>query len=109
MKYYTALYLEHFPDVYIPKEATPINFAPHVTISVFDNEKELDPLAYIDLPINKYSGTNEWLDTGKKISIDYLESKDDGKYLIILEKFFSIIEIQNGEVSYLLNKVNKLC
>ena len=75
----------------------------------FDNEKELDPLDYIDLPINKYSGTNEWLDTGKKISIDYLESKDDGKYLIILDKFFSIIEIQNGEVSYLLNKVNKLC
>lgn len=74
----------------------------------FDNEKELDPLDYIDLPINKYFGTDEWLDTGKKISIDYLESKEDGKYLIILEKFFSIIEIENGEVKYLLNKVNKI-
>lgn len=75
----------------------------------FDNEKDLDPLEYIDLPINKYSGTYEWINTGRKISIDYLEEKDDGKYLIILEDFFSIIEIKEGEVLYLLNKVNKLC
>lgn len=75
----------------------------------FENEKDLDPLDYIDLPINKYSGTYEWINTGRKISIDYLEEKDDGKYLIILENFFSIIEIKDGEVSYLLNKVNKLC
>lgn len=74
----------------------------------FDNEKELDPLDYIDLPTNKYSGTQEWLNTGKKISIDYLEKKDDGRYLIVLDKFFSIIEIENKEVKYLLNKVNKI-
>ena len=73
----------------------------------FENEKDLDPLDYIDLPINKYSGTAEWLDTGKKISIEYLENKNDGQYLIILEKFFSIIEIIDGEVTYLLNKVMK--
>ena len=74
----------------------------------FDNEKDLNPLDYINLPINKYFGITDWLDTGKKISIDYLENKEDGKYLIILEKFFSIIEIENGEVRYLLNKVNKI-
>jgi tRNA pseudouridine55 synthase len=74
----------------------------------FDNEKELDPLDYLDLPINKYFGTVDWLNTGKKISIDYLEQKEDGKYLIITEKFFSIIEIENGEVKYLLNKVNRV-
>ena len=73
----------------------------------FENEKDLDPLDYIDLPINKYFGTAEWLDTGKKISIEYLENKNDGQYLIILEKFFSIIEIIDGEVTYLLNKVMK--
>jgi tRNA pseudouridine55 synthase len=73
----------------------------------FENEKDLDPLDYIDLPINNYFGTAEWLDTGKKISIEYLENKNDGKYLIILEKFFSIIEIIDGEVTYLLNKVMK--
>ena len=74
----------------------------------FDNEKDLNPLDYIDLPINNYFGTIEWLNTGKKISIDYLEKKDDGKYLIITDKFFSIIEIENSEVKYLLNKVNKV-
>ena len=73
----------------------------------FEDEKDLNPLDYIDLPINKYFGTTEWLDTGKKISIDYLENKVDGKYLIILENFFSIIEIENNEVIYLLNKINK--
>lgn len=73
----------------------------------FENEKELDPLEYIDLPFNKYFGTTEWLDTGKKISIDYLENKEDGQYIINLEKFFSIIEIIDGEVTYLLNKVLK--
>lgn len=73
----------------------------------FENEKDLDPLEYIDLPINKYFGTEQWLDTGKKISIDYLENKSDGKYLIVFTKFFSIIEIKDGEVSYLLNKINR--
>jgi hydrogenase maturation factor len=62
----------------------------------------------IDLPINNYFGTVEWLNTGKKISIDYLEQKENGKYLIITDKFFSIIEIEEGDVKYLLNKVLKV-
>ncbi len=74
----------------------------------YDNEKDLNPLDYIDLPINRYFGTVEWLNTGKKISIDYLEIKENGKYLIITDKFFSIIEIEEGEVKYLLNKVLKV-
>ena len=74
----------------------------------YENEKDLDPLDYIDLPINNYFGTIEWLNTGKKISIDYLENKKNGKYLIITDKFFSIIEIEEGDVKYLLNKVLKV-
>lgn len=73
----------------------------------YENEKELNPLEYIDLPINKYFGTQEWLNQGRKISINYLEDKKDGKYLIICEDIFSIIEIENCEVKYLLNKVPK--
>ena len=53
-------------------------------------------------------GTAEWLDKGKKISLDYLETKENGKYLIITDKFFSIIEIEEGDVKYLLNKVLKV-
>ncbi|MDD2894772.1 MAG: tRNA pseudouridine(55) synthase TruB [Aliarcobacter sp.] len=74
----------------------------------FDNEKDLNPLDYIDLPINNYFGTIEWLNTGKRISVDYLEKKENGKYLIITDKFFSIIEIEDRDVKYLLNKVLKV-
>ncbi len=71
----------------------------------YENEKDLNPLDYIDLPQNKYFGTKEWLDTGKKISIDYLENKNDGKYLLVFDTFFSIIQIEKAKVKYLLNKV----
>ena len=71
----------------------------------FDNEKDLNPLDYLDIPHNKYFGTKEWLYNGKKISLDYLEQKDEGKYLIVFDDFFSIIEIVENEVNYLLNKV----
>lgn len=71
----------------------------------FEDEKDLNPLDYLDLSINKYSGSKEWVAFGKKISIDYLEIKDDGIYLIVFDDMFSIIKIENSDVSYLLNKV----
>lgn len=71
----------------------------------YENEKDLNPLDYLDIEHNHYKGTKEWLDNGKQISIDYLEKKEDGEYLIIFDEFFSIIQIENKEVKYLLNKV----
>jgi tRNA pseudouridine55 synthase len=71
----------------------------------FENEKDLNPLDFLSLPRNKYTGTKEWLFDGKKISIEYLENKNDGEYLIVFDDFFSIIKIENTDVSYLLNKV----
>ena len=71
----------------------------------YENERDLNPLDYLDIPINKYSGTKEWLFNGKTILLEYLELKEDGKYIILFDDFFSIIEIQENEVSYLLNKV----
>ncbi|MDN5113700.1 tRNA pseudouridine(55) synthase TruB [Aliarcobacter butzleri] len=73
----------------------------------YENEKELNPLDFIKLPVNKYLGTAEWLEKGKKIGIEYVEKKDNGKYLILTEKFFSIIEIIDNDVKYLINKVPK--
>ncbi|MFY4782643.1 tRNA pseudouridine(55) synthase TruB [Aliarcobacter butzleri] len=73
----------------------------------YENEKELNPLDFIKLPVNKYLGTTEWLEKGKKIGIEYVEKKDNGKYLILTEKFFSIIEIVDNDVKYLINKVPK--
>ena len=73
----------------------------------FENHKDLNPLDYIDLPKNNYSGAKEWLDFGKKISKNYLEIKENGKYIIEVDNYFSIIEIIDDEVIYLLNKVKK--
>ena len=71
----------------------------------FQNEKDLNPLDYIDLEENIYSGDESYFQDGKTISIDFLSNKDDGKYLIKFDDFFSIIQIEDGEVKYLLNKV----
>ena len=105
-------YIRSFAQILLEKLGTigTLSYLERINEGAFfyENEKELNPLDYIDLPINNYFGTIEWLNTGKKISIDYLEEKEDGKYLIITDKFFSIIEIEEGEVKYLLNKVLKV-
>ena len=105
-------YIRSFAQILLDKLGTigTLSYLERINEGAFfyDNEKDLNPLDYIDLPINNYFGTIEWLDKGKKISIDYLETKEDGKYLIISDKFFSIIEIEEGEVKYLLNKVLKV-
>ena len=71
----------------------------------YENHKELDPLKYLDLPINNYTGTKQWFELGKKLDIKYFENKNDGKYLIVFDTFFSIVEIKQNSVKYLLNKV----
>ena len=105
-------YIRSFAQILLEKLGTvgTLSYLERINEGAFfyDNEKDLNPLDYIDLPINNYFGTSEWLNTGKKISIDYLEIKENGKYLIITDKFFSIIEIEEGDVKYLLNKVLKV-
>ena len=105
-------YIRSFAQILLKKLGTvgTLSYLERINEGAFfyDNEKDLNPLDYIDLPINNYYGTTEWLNTGKKISIDYLEQKENGKYLIITDKFFSIIEIEEGDVKYLLNKVLKV-
>jgi len=71
----------------------------------YNDEKALNPLEYLDVPLNTYTGTKEWFDLGKKLDIEYFENKKDGEYLIVFDSFFSIIEIVNNEPKYILNKV----
>jgi len=42
---------------------------------------------------------------GKKLDISYFECKENGVYLLVFDDFFSIIEILNEEIRYILNKV----
>lgn len=71
----------------------------------FNEEKALNPLEYLDLPTNNYTGTKEWFDLGKKLDINYFEEKQDGEYLIIFDTFFAVVEIKQKQVKYILNKV----
>jgi len=71
----------------------------------FEDEKELDPIKYLDLPINKYSGIKEWFELGKKLNLEYFTIKDNGEYLVVFDEFFSIIKIEDEKISYVLNKV----
>jgi len=73
----------------------------------FDNEKALDPLKYLKIPQNIYTGDDEYVELGKKLYLDYFESKEDGEYWVETENFFSVIEILNGEIKYKLNRVHK--
>jgi tRNA pseudouridine55 synthase len=72
---------------------------------IYENEKELNPIEYLNLEKNIYTGTKEWFELGKRLSIKFFENKNDGEYLIVFDTFFSIIKIQNNEVKYILNKV----
>jgi tRNA pseudouridine55 synthase len=73
----------------------------------FENEKALDPFQYLSIPKNSYLGDENYLELGKKLSIDYFSIKEDGLYLVETRHFFSIIEIQNRSVSYRFNRIEK--
>jgi len=73
----------------------------------FDDEKALDPLKYLKIPQNIYTGDDKFIELGKKLYLEYFESKEDGEYWVETENFFSVIEILNGEIKYKLNRVHK--
>ena len=73
----------------------------------YDNERALDPLEYLTIPFNNYLGDDEYLELGKKLSIEYFETQEDGYYIVVTENFFSIIEIRDREVKYKLNRQEK--
>jgi tRNA pseudouridine55 synthase len=73
----------------------------------YDNEKALDPFTHLAIPSNTYTGEEEYFELGKKLSLEYFETKEDGVYLIETSNFFSIIEIIGEEVRYRLNRIQK--
>ncbi len=73
----------------------------------YDNEKALDPFTHLALPSNIYTGDDDYIELGKKIYIDYLETKDDGVYLVETKNFFSIIEIMDKNIKYRFNRIPK--
>ncbi|MBD3791874.1 MAG: tRNA pseudouridine(55) synthase TruB [Campylobacterales bacterium] len=73
----------------------------------FEEEKALNPFTHLAIPNNRYRGDENYLELGKKLSMEYFETKEDGTYLIETSNFFAIIEIHQGQVSYRLNRIPK--
>ena len=77
----------------------------------YDNEKALDPFTHLALPSNIYTGEEEDMELGKKLTVEYFETKENGIYLIETSNFFSIVEIASGvldeKVKYRFNRIPK--
>jgi len=73
----------------------------------YDNEKALDPFTHLALPDNIYTGEEEDMELGKKLSVDCFENKAEGIYLIETSNFFSIIEIVEETIKYRFNRIPK--
>ncbi|MEO1942156.1 MAG: tRNA pseudouridine(55) synthase TruB [Campylobacterales bacterium] len=68
-------------------------------------EEPLDPTQFLNCPKNRYLGPINQLQLGRKISIEELETQQDGVYWVKGEGFFSILEVKNRQVHYLLNNL----
>jgi tRNA pseudouridine55 synthase len=73
----------------------------------YAEERALDPFEHLSIPRNTYTGEEAYLELGKKLTIDYFQTQEDGIYLIETENFFSIIEIDDSIVTYRFNRISK--
>ncbi len=73
---------------------------------IYNDEKSLNVLEYLKIKPNFIKDLSK-LENGTKLALNDLEFKDDGKYFIEDESYFSIICVKDGKVNYLLNKVLK--
>lgn len=71
----------------------------------YENEKALNPLEYLNLKENEYLGNLEDIRLGKKLNLKDFKNQNDGEYILNLENLYSIIEIKDGAVSYLWNRI----
>jgi tRNA pseudouridine55 synthase len=74
---------------------------------IYECEKKLNPLEYLDLEENFYLKDKNNLLLGKKLNINDFKITKKGKYFVKYDNFFAIIEIDK-KVKYILNRI-KLC
>lgn len=74
---------------------------------VFEDYKPLDPLALIPYPRLHLPHLKEDMAQGKKLSLLHLGNASEGRYVVEFEETFSIIEVKEGQVVYLLNRMEK--
>lgn len=72
---------------------------------VYDHEKALDICKYIDLPSNTFLGDPEDMAQGKKLPPEAFAITHEGTYKVLQDDTISIIEIADGKVGYLINRM----
>jgi len=73
----------------------------------FDDEKALNPIDYLDVEKNEYQNKEDLM-LGRKLDLNKFKNKNKGVYLLEYDDYFAIIEIDENEVKYLLNKVENV-
>ncbi len=80
----------------------------HEGAFIYEQERALDPLQYLDLEENFYLADKEDLLLGRKVSKEHFQKQEEGDYFLNLGTMLSIITIKDEKVTYRLNGV-KLC
>jgi len=73
----------------------------------FEGYRELEPLEILPYPKIDATSLKEEFLHGKKLLASDLGNPKEGRYIAEFEEFFSIIEIKEGQVVYLLNRMEK--
>lgn len=73
---------------------------------IYENEKALNPLEYLDLPQNAYLKDPQDILLGRKLSVENFEKQEEGIYQIIIDEVLSVVEISANGVEYLLNSLS---
>jgi len=76
---------------------------------VYEDEKELNPLDFIDIEENEYLGDIEDIRLGRKVYKENFKKQTNGLYKIVQDDEVSVMEISDElRVAYILNGI-KLC
>ncbi|ACZ12647.1 tRNA pseudouridine(55) synthase TruB [Sulfurospirillum deleyianum] len=73
---------------------------------VYEHEKALNPLAYLDLPRNGYLGDPLDVLLGRKLQVENFEKQEEGIYYILNDEMLSIVQLSADGVEYLLNSLS---
>lgn len=73
---------------------------------IYENEKALNPLEYLDLPQNAYLKDPQDILLGRKLSVENFEKQEEGIYQIVIDEVLSVVEISANGVEYLLNSLS---
>lgn len=67
---------------------------------LYDSEKPLDPLDFVDMRENFCTKSSYELSYGAKLTLEDMTHKEDGIYYIKADGFFVVVEIASGVVAY---------